>query len=59
MTLSQITKYNALMKRREQLANFVYVSNFAIFSNTGIVLDAAVDIAIDTINKIDNEIANL
>ena len=59
MTPSQILRYNALMKRREQLVNFIYVSDFAIFTNSGIILDAAVNVAIDTINKIDSEIANL
>lgn len=59
MTRLQIAKYNALMKRREQLANFVYVSNFTIFTDSGIILDAAVNVAIDTINKIDSEIASL
>ena len=59
MTPLQITKYNALMKRREQLINFVYVSNLAIFTDSGIILDAAVNVAVDTINKIDSEIASL
>lgn len=59
MTAQQITKYNALMKRREQLANFIYVSDLAIFVNNGILLDAAVRIAENTIQEIDNEIANL
>lgn len=58
MTPSQILKYNFLMKRREQLANFVYVSNFTIFTDSGIILDAAVNVAIDTINKIDEIIKN-
>lgn len=59
MTKNQISRYNALIKRREQLANFVYVSNFTIFADSGIILDAAANVAIDTINKIDSEIANL
>lgn len=59
MTPSQILKYNSLMKRREQLANFVYVSDFAVFTDSGIILDSAMNVAIDTINKIDSEIANL
>ncbi len=59
MTPQQIQKYNALMKRREQLANFIYVSDFAMFSNAGILLDAAVRIAENTIQEIDNEIAKL
>ena len=59
MRKTQIAKCNSLMKRREQLANFVYVSNFSIFTDSGIILDAAVNVAIDTINKIDSEIAKL
>lgn len=59
MTDIQIQKYNALMKRREQLANFIYVSDFAMFSNAGIMLDAAVRMAENTIAEIDNEIAKL
>lgn len=45
MTQSQITRYNALIKRREQLANFIYVSDFTIFASNGIILDAAVSLA--------------
>ena len=59
MTPHQISRYNALMKRREQLANFIYVSDFAIFVNNGILLDAAVEVAKKSINEIDNEIARL
>lgn len=59
MTQSQITKYNALIKRREQLANFIYVSDFTIFVDNGIILDAAVSLAKKTIVEIENEIANL
>lgn len=59
MTPNQIARYNALMKRREQLANFIYVSDFAIFVNNGILLDAAVEQARKSINEIDNEIARL
>lgn len=59
MTRNQITKYNALIKRREQLANFIYVSDFTIFTSNGIILDAAVSLAKKTIIEIDNEIANL
>ena len=59
MTPTQIARYNTLMKRREQLANFIYVSDFAIFVNNGILLDAAVEQARKSINEIDNEIARL
>lgn len=59
MTPHQISRYNALMKRREQLANFIYVSDFAIFANNGILLDAAVRIAENTIKEIDLEIQKL
>lgn len=59
MTQSQITRYNTLAKRREQLMNFIYVSDFTIFANNGIILDAAVSLAKKTIIEIDNEIANL
>lgn len=59
MTQNQITRYNTLMKRREQLANFIYVSDFTIFASNGIILDAAVSLAKNTIVEIDNEIANL
>lgn len=48
-----------LMNRREQLANFIYVSDFTIFVDNGIILDAAVSLAKKTIIEIDNEIANL
>lgn len=47
------------MKRREQLANFIYVSDFAIFTNNGILLDAAVELAKKSINEIDKEISTL
>jgi len=59
MTQTQIARYNALIKRREQLANFIYVSDFAIFVNNGILLDAAVEQAKKTIMEIDNEIAKI
>lgn len=59
MTQSQIARYNALVNRREQLANFIYVSDFTIFASNGIILDAAVSLAKKTIIEIDNEIANL
>lgn len=47
------------MKRREQLVNFINVSDLAIFVNNGILLDAAVELAKKTIAEIDNEISNL
>ena len=59
MTQTQIARYNALIKRREQLANFIYVSDFAIFVNNGILLDAAVEQAKKSIMEIDNEIAKI
>ena len=59
MTQNQIARYNSLMKRREQLANFIYVSDFAIFVNNGILLDAAVEQAKKSIIEIDNEIAKI
>lgn len=59
MTQSQIARYNALVNRMEQLANFIYVSDFTIFASNGIILDAAVSLAKKTIIEIDNEIANL
>lgn len=58
MTTQQIQKYNALMKRREQLANFIYVSDFAL-TNNDITLIAAVEVAKNTIAEIDQEIQNL
>ena len=59
MTQQQIARYNALMKRREQLVNFINVSDFTIFASNGILLDAAVELARKTIVEIDNEIAKL
>ena len=59
MTPQQIAKYNALTKRREQLMNFIYVSDFTIFVTNGILLDAAVELAKKSINEIDIEITNL
>jgi hypothetical protein len=59
MTPQQIARYNNLMKRREQLANLIYVSDFAIFTNNGILLDAAVELAKKSINEIDFEIGKL
>lgn len=59
MTPKQINKYNALIKRREQLANFIYVSDFPIFVSDGILFEAAVEQAKKTIMEIDNEIAKL
>ena len=59
MTATQIARYKALMKRREQLANFIYVSDFAIFANNCILLDAAVEVAKKSINEIDLEISKL
>ena len=44
MTPHQFSRYNALIKRREQLANFIYVSDFVIASND-ITLVAAVELA--------------
>lgn len=59
MTQRQIARYNALVKRREQLVNFINVSDFTIFASNGILLDAAVELARKTIVEIDNEIAKL
>ena len=59
MTPKQINKYNALVRRREQLANFIYVSDFPIFVSNMPLLEAAVEQAKKTIVEIDNEIANL
>ena len=59
MTQNQIARYNALVKRREQLVNFINVSDFTIFASNGILLDAAVELARKTIVEIDNEIAKL
>ena len=59
MTAQQINKYNALVRRREQLANFIYVSDFPIFASNGILLEAAVEQAKKSIVEINNEIANL
>lgn len=39
--------------------NFIYVSDFAIFTTNGILLDAAVEQAKKSIMEIDNEIAKL
>lgn len=58
MTTQQIQKYNSLMRRREQLANFIYVSDFAL-ANNDITLIVAVRMAENTIAEIDNEIAKL
>lgn len=59
MTPQQIARYSALTKRREQLMNFIYVSDFTIFVTNGILLDAAVELAKKSINEIDIEISNL
>lgn len=59
MTPKQINKYNALIKRREQLANFIYVSDLPIFTSNEILLEVAVEQAKKTIMEIDNEIAKL
>lgn len=59
MTQRQIARYNALVKRREQLVNFINVSDFTMFASNGILLDAAVELARKTIVEIDNEIAKL
>ena len=59
MTQRQIARYNALVKRREQLVNFINVSDFTIFASNGILPDAAVELARKTIVEIDNEIAKL
>ena len=59
MSPTQIARYNALIKRREQLMNFIYVSDFAIFVNNGILLDAAVEQAKKSILEIDQEIARI
>lgn len=59
MSPTQIARYNALVKRREQLMNFIYVSDFAIFVNNGILLDAAVEQAKKSILEIDQEIARI
>lgn len=58
MTPQQIQKYNSLMKRREQLANFIYISDFAL-ANNDITLIAAVEMAKNTIQEIDSEISKL
>lgn len=58
MTPQQIIKYNELIKRREQLANFIYISDFA-FTNNDLTLVAAVEMAKNTIQEIDSEIAKL
>lgn len=58
MTTAQISRYNALVKRREQLANFIYVSDFALTADN-ITLAAAVRMVENTIAEIDNEIAKL
>ena len=59
MSPTQIARYNTLMKRREQLMNFIYVSDFTIFVNNGILLDAAVEQAKKSILEIDQEIARI
>lgn len=59
MTQRQIARYDALVKRREQLVNFINVSDFTMFASNGILLDAAVELARKTIVEIDNEIAKL
>ena len=58
MTPQQIERYKYLVKRREQLANFIYISDFA-FSNNDLTLYAAVETAKNTIQEIDNEISKL
>lgn len=52
----QSLRYNILLRQRAMLANFIYLSNFAVFVDEDIVFDAAVNIAMDTINKIDMEL---
>lgn len=59
MTTTQINRFNALIKRREQLVNFIQISDLTIFANNGILLDAAVEQAKKTIIEIDNEISKL
>ena len=58
MTREQIVKYNALRARREQLANFIAISDFA-FTNDAVTLYAAVEMAKNTIVEIDKEIESL
>lgn len=52
-------RLHALLTRREQLANFVYVSDFAMFSSNGMLLDTAVRLAEQTIAEIDSQIEEI
>lgn len=61
-------KYNALLRRREQLANFIYIAELPLVNNgfgdlcsikEFLMIDAATDLAYKTIIEIDIEIEKL
>lgn len=68
MTTIQRQRYNALLWRKEQLTNFLYLADLPLISdNNGnlcsikdfLVLEAATGIAERTVTEIDNELARL
>lgn len=65
MTPQQIRRYEALMKRREQLLNFIYVAELPLTFFGGqsladmVMLDQAIELARNTIIEIEKEIAKL
>lgn len=67
MTAKQIHKYNSLLKRREQLSNFIYLAELPLINTDfGLVsiadfvmIDKAVEIARQTIQEIDNEVLKM
>lgn len=68
MTKHQLKQYNKLLRRREQLANFIYLAELPLVNNgfgglcsikDYVVLDTATDLAYRTIVEIDKEIENL
>ena len=68
MTKHQLEQYNKLLRRREQLANFIYLAELPLVSNgfgslcsikECLMIDGATELAYSTIVEIDKEIENL
>lgn len=68
MTKHQLEQYNKLLRRREQLANFIYLAELPLVSNgfgglcsikEFLTIDGATELAYRTIVEIDKEIENL
>lgn len=68
MTKHKLEQYNKLLRRREQLANFIYLAELPLISNgvdglcsikEFLMIDAATDLAYKTIIEIDIEIEKL